>query len=442
MNPTQQFPRGTEPGDHDIEASLGRLAGSMPTDRPGLAHAALREATSIRRRQRGFAVAGLAAALAIAVPVAWQVGRSGGPAPVAPAQVQQTSPSSSESAPALPANTSLPSNRTPSEPPKGSTRTQGGTAVPSAAAPQTVTLPVTGAPTGTVVRPYAVTGVYHGASGTVPIAEDYGVVGVLNLRSTKVLSINALGQGQWTTVQDLSGKVLATLQDIAGQPVANAGGDRFALVDSQGGRVLLFDDRGRQLAVLKDGQAAGAVGFAGSTVLFTRAQGTFAWDPSSGRVTAFDRGTAVDASDRLGLALLIDSTTATRTCWAILTTKDAKPRRISGTCTPGAVPQVLAADGAHVIATPPPGADAHRKAFVFTVGSPAPVLTVDAPAGAGIWGLSWRVDLQTLVLNVVTSDGADRLIGCGINGRCEVLTESAANPGWPEKETPYVLVRD
>ncbi len=456
MSPTQISPP-TGPGDGDIGASLGRMAATMPTDQPDLAFAAMREATAIRRRQRGLTVAGVAAAIAIAVPVAWQVGRPGDPVPITPAHSQVTSRSSSQSptfstaptTPTTPTTAAIPGKIT--APATASPTPTTGTSLPTRGTTQGAgTAPVTvgGSHTGRaalgpvsrpeVIVPYLAQGTYHGSSGTRHIAESRGATAALALAGGNLyITINTLGPEQHAYVQDRSGRVLAHLP--LGFASANKSGDRFALVDPQTSTVRLYDASGTQLKSIPAAGNQMVAGFRGTTVFLTPYDHgpTTAWNTATGTVTTWSERYMIAANDTTGRALLQHGSEGTDTCWEIVRSSDGGSLEIG--C--GTMPVYeLGYDGATVIgidSNPKPGA----VTATVTIPDTGTSLAVTTPAGQSVVDAQYSLAHQELVLTLLRQDGPQiGMVACRLDGTCRPIAAPITEPSWPEMPAPYVLV--
>lgn len=425
MSPTGEMPQWLprDEAEARVAASFHRLAGRMPVDADGLAAAAMKEAVVIHRRRTTMVIAGLAAALAIAIPVAWQAGnRAGSPVPAGTT------------------TTGAPATGAPST--SGTEPTAPTSAASRPAEMQVVRIDLSGTPSGRIVRPYVLEGRYHGVSGEAPVGERGGVGAVLRLTGGALaVVVDGDGWEQHLTVQDASGTSLKSHPGYVGAPVANADGSRFASFDPSTDRVAVFDARGAILHSRVLGGVTDLAGFSGTSVIYTKeAGGSFRWDTATGALSTIDAGaTAVDASDTRGELLVRAPGAKGKSCWSVRTAPDFRETLTS--CR-GYEAAMLSADGAYVI-----GRDLESgPESPIVIGSRETgqsLMRVDPPAGAAFYGMSWRADLRELVVNVVTDDGRDRLVGCSLDAyRCEVLTPTVDIEGWPESNTPYVLVRD
>lgn len=405
-------PDSSQPDDHEyrgdrdldvrlagpVAESLARIAAAMPVDGDGVAAAALHEARAMRRRRTVGALAAASALVALAVPVSQRLAEPPA-APVAPAvssTVSDTPPTTAE---------------------------------------QTTTLNLTGPVSGRIVRPYVVDGTYHGASGVGRVVSGSGLSDVLNLSGgAKVLRLQPISGEPRVLVQASNGSVDLALPGVAGRAVADATGERWALLDAASGILTVRDTRGTVIAATESAGSTGpttirsVVGFSGGRVVVTTAAGTALWDPATRRLTAVSPDTALDASDTAARTVSSTDGPAGLTCWQVRSSTD--PRQVFGSATcgaPGAV--ALSADGRHVVVRHATGA----TAAVYSARGGRPVLQVQAPAGVTIEASSFRVDPDELVLATRDRTG-HRLVGCTLRGACEVLT--------PTSSTPYLLVRD
>lgn len=382
-----------------VTQSFARIARTMPVEGGGVALAAVREARTIRRRRSVGTVAAAAALVAVAVPVSLRLAASQAP-PVRPA--------GSNTAPARP---SLPS------------------------AEHTATLPTNGSPTGRVVRPYAVDGTYHGASGSARLAATDGLSAVLNLDGgAKVLLLRpSSGKGE-VVLQAPDGAIALTLPGVDGQAVADATGRRWALLDARTGVLTVRDAQG---TVRGSTESAGpspirsVVGFSGDRVLMTTSTGTSLWDPATRHLDQVSGDAALDASDAAGRAVYATTDTtlerAGSICWQVRSTTDQRPVA-APTCGPAGT-VTMSADGRYVVVRQASGA----AVWVYRATGGRPVLRVAVPAGVTVEDTSLRIGLDELVLAASDRVG-HRLAGCTTKGVCEVLTTTSP--------TPYLLVRD
>ena len=394
-----------------------------------------------RRREVAAIAAGAALALAVALPVTWNVlgSNRAGQVPASPSHTVSSLP---------------PTPTTPTTPPP--TTPVAAPTVTATSAPDAVSLrPADGAVTGTTDLGYVVDGVYHEGSTTIPLPDKNS--GWLAARLADGLVVGAAspnGDGVFW-VLDGSGRRLAVLP-LGDKVVVSADHTHF-LASDQEGNLTYHDAAGKKLDELMaascecqvQGMPSGfrAVGLDGDVAYAVKGSTgrTAVWDLRTGRVTQLTREVvAVDTAGQRALVRasapddpicheLVDlgsGATVWRLCAPLLFDAAA-----------------FAPDGSHLVGTGLVDGLSHDQlrgdgSFRFE-----PVVVVDASdgaivvQGAGTPGNS-RLSTAGLVVQVSSSQGTRNLQQCSLtDGSCVVVApaKKLADPTAPELVGPYIL---
>ncbi|GAA6525657.1 hypothetical protein [Intrasporangium sp. DVR] len=400
-----------------------------------------------RRREITTAVAAGGLALAVAVPVGWNVMRPDGVRP-APAVSTSEGPTSTQPVP----SPSPSQNTTTGEP------TNRPTSIPTitlSGAPAAATLDPSDDPSdpgGETAVAYVIDGELHDGQSRIALPEALARPNqVARLADRLVLLVTNDG----VTVVDSSGAVLTDLP--GGRAVALSSDRAHFILTGDSGDLTYHDARGRQVARLSaetckcgtDGGAPGgyqgAVGLVGTTAYATKGSTgkTVAWDVETGATKELPGLYRLIDQDRAVAIVQIGGEAGDTPCYDLrdLTTGTRRWR----VCGP-VLMQSFSLDGQYVVGT---GAvDGLRSSvtyptvLVWRTTDGELLLESGDPFGPGPWSVSARAATgQDIAVQVGHADGTRSLQRCTLEGSCEVI--APARPRWqsdiPEGDDPYVL---
>ena len=374
-----------------------------------------------RRRDQGnrlvLAACACVAAVAIAVPTVWAVGRPDlVPGPALP--TGSTSPATS------PDPRSTPSKSTTPTPPRTTTSGQSAPSTPSTSS--TSVSPAV--PAGLA---YAVDNVLHLGPATVALPGGATVDQFARLQAGAVV-VSWHGSGPTSTqVLDVNGRALINLGDTHQWVVSR---DRSRVATSNGRTVTVLDHAAKVLATRST--ASRPIDIVGNEVYLASDNGSQEWDLATGATRTLPKGlVAVSPSqDRAAITYRV-SPDSLDSCWAVVDLTSSRSTRLVEKCGSPYLPSAFSANGTYLV-----GENVSDGGFFSSFGivraDTGKAVFGGGPSsddeGAG-WGVRLGADERTVWLSANTSTPrfpaeANSVEQCTIGAGCSGVTPSLKTP--------------